>query len=166
MSISIIIDETKIKQNLESLFRILEELGIVSMLERAIELELISLPKDLGIIVGDFTGRSKSTYNIFYTHNLWGNVRILAGSGKYKEFLLHTTDETEKPYYILRKIADSINSSLSNLTVSADLILAQFSQEAGLLRALAAVGDEAILDVLQNNPHITDDVKVMIELRR
>jgi hypothetical protein len=166
MNNSIVINESQVTENLELLNEALEGLGIVAMLQLAIDLDILSRPKDLEIIVGDFTGKAKTTYNIFYTHSLWGNVKILAGSGKYREFILHTNDERQKPYYILRKITDSINSSLASLAISADLILAQFSQDPNLLRALVSSGDEAILDVLKSNPNITDDIKVMIELRR
>lgn len=166
MNNSMIIKDEVIREHLKALSEVLTELGIASMLQLAIDLELVRVPRNLNIIVGDYTNKTKTTYNIFYTHNMWGNVKILAGSGKYKEYLIHSAGEEEQPYYILRRIADSVNSSLANLAISADLVLAQFSSDLAALRSLASYGDNTILDVLQYNPNITDDIRVMIQLRK
>lgn len=162
----ITIQDNIIENYSSSLLDRLENGGIEEMLKYAIKQKLIVIPDGIDIVVTKLTSSQRATYSIYYTHALWGSTRLFAGYGKHQEYLLHSSLKKDKGYYILRRIVDSVNSSLSSLTTSADMILAQFSSDASVLRYLASSGDEALLNVVKNNPNVNDEILVMISLRQ
>ncbi len=165
MSAGLILNEEKLSHNRSNIFQIFSESGITEAVNFTIAEKILLLPYGLSLDIQESL-RKKQNYSIFYSHELWGNANMYCGDGKLKEYLLHTDDNLEQVHYILRRIVNNVNASLSQLVLSADLILAQFSRDEQFLNIIASTGDKAAVDLLMKNPNVSDDLKVMIQLRK